>query len=528
MANKNTAANPRWLELGKFLAGVVFVAFFGFVIECLMEASLLHDVFRTTAARMFAPYTNYWYARPENAQAPHERAVVVNLGASTLGRLHTAWPMSYGQHARVMERIRQAKPAALFVDIQFQATRDDPSLRQLQTVLCAYQADGIPVYLAAGNETTQGRLRPELETLRNDQGLPCFDKVAVAYTPSDIDHIAWSYPLFSPVGGVPMPSAALALSSVIRGPQMLNQKHNAVMGLTWGGGTQETGPDWQASTQQAHGDAAHPQPSAAQQYYCRRSTWQDLVPLPHFLAHPFTGMTDDRPLCPLHESIEAFALTAPKTAEQTQAQAALLHQRVVLYGTTFDAGDFVNTPQQGEIPGVYLHAQATDNLIRHGADWRRDSMGAAYGHTWEAVIIFLVLCAVAACLDLTRILMRKLKTCITKLCNAPLAWSGHAKLAQLTGHPWNPAIACSMELIYKAVKEVVRKLSFFALGLLLAVPASLLMEHVMHISVIGYGVILATCLLGEAFTQDHEVHQVLEKYWPSHNSAAKHPEGEAG
>lgn len=49
-----------------------------------------------------------------------------------------------------------------------------------------------------------------------------------------------------------------------------------------------------------------------------------------------------------------------------------LHRRAVFYGAAFQmVGDRVTSPVYDELPGVYLHAMAYDNLVTFGRDYKR-------------------------------------------------------------------------------------------------------------------------------------------------------------
>lgn len=270
----------------QLLVAAALVSIVALGIEILTESMLTSDVPRHMAARMFVPYDSYFYSRYAGA-TDRDRIAVVDLGKATLDRYHATWPLTYGQHARILERIRRARPRALFVDFQFQAAREDPSVEGLRASLCAFLADGIKVFLPPGSDNSP--LRPELESLRNPANLPCFEKVSVGYEPDPADRTVWSYPLINGPGEHPMPSAALAMANAMREHPIKPQGHHTLMGLVWGSADDEQGPSWFAqSAHSAQGEASAPRRHSSDQqhsatgeepHYCRPPTAWDVVPL---------------------------------------------------------------------------------------------------------------------------------------------------------------------------------------------------------------------------------------------------------
>lgn len=500
-----------WSAL-RILATAFIVALVGVSMDVLTAGSPVSTMFRHLAARMYAPFDGYFYSRGAAGQALSRRLLVVDLGQQTLARYRTTWPLSYGQHARLLERIRLGRPKAVFVDFQFQAQREDPSLPQLLSVLCAFKADGIPVFMAAGSDAGEGLLRPELEQLRDTQGEPCFRKVAVDYAPDEADRIAWRYPLVSEVGGQAMPSAALAMAQVLRGHAIEVESGEAEMGLVWGSGDAVQGPAWQRATGigAEGGDASgHADSGDSGERYCRPLRWQDQLPLQGFFAGWLGLHQDLRPACPMHQSIEAASLTAPKTAEQDGAQRALLEDRAVFYGGSFEAGDFVGSPLHGDIPGVYLHAQAADNLLHFGDEWLHPELGGRWGEWAEVPVLGGSFFLVALGLALGRRLLARGSRVLRGLWRraGSAGWRPVAAGRPIAGPlGWR----VFLHRFGQELGGTLGRLGQFYVLLLLAVPLSWLLEGAVRVSVIGYGSVLAFCLLGELFSASRETEEAYE------------------
>lgn len=482
----------------KFFLPVLLATLLAFLLELGTDASLVSEVFRSLAARMFAPYASYFYGLGVNATPTTERLIVVDVGVPTLQRYRASGHLTYGQHARLLERIRVARPRAVFIDFQFQSDRVDSSLEQLTDTLCAFHDDGIPVYMSVGSEANEGRLRREIETLQSKDGKACFQKVGVAYRPSEIDRIVWSYPLMSRVGGVSRPSAALAMATQIHG-ENLQEAHSSHMdmGITWGSGSKETGPNWGASTDEVHDQNEIDE----QKHYCRIPTWRDLVSLNVFLTHELRLVKDSRPICPLHESVEAARLTEPKTQEQYRQLDDSLNQRLVFYGGSYDANDFINTPLHDQIPGVYLHAQATDNLLRYGANWRRSELSM----TLAFFVFFCVSFGFVSMRAMLRYMLNVITTHVIHFAPVITIKKFRDHLKQRHSKTNRGLTHKTIRVVAKVFKNLGRQIGLFFIGLLIAIPMSWMMEQLFRVSVIGYGSILAFCLMGEVFVNTTEI-----------------------
>jgi CHASE2 domain-containing sensor protein len=487
------------------------VAAVALIMEIVTEASPWNEAIRHLAARMFAPYDGYFYSNGKNAREATDRILLIDIGEATLRRYRQPWPLSYGHHARLLERIRQGQPAAVFLDIQFESQRDDPTLGALLETLCAFRADDIPVYLAAGSQASQGRLRPELETLRDPQGRACFKKVSVTYDQAAVDRISWTYPLLGEVGDERLPSAALALAEALQGEPLADRNAASTMGLVWGGSALGQGPRWVSDPGSA-GPTAQPK---SDQHYCRGPSWKDLVPLQSFFAR-LGGFTPDwRPWCPMQASIEALELTAPKSQAQSEEQMARIKNRAIIYGVSTDPNDFIVSPLQAELPGMHLHAQATDNLLRFGSQWRQPHIGARWGHSGEMLVTFAAFFSLALAFTLARSGMTRAWGAIRDTIRGPSAGrrartSLAAFLSRLSVR--SPvALKSGFSLLTDSLVHMGGQIVLFYGALLLAVPFSFVLERLLNVSLIGYSSVLAFCLFGELFAATHKARESLEQ-----------------
>lgn len=375
------------------------------IIGCLI-AILVHFLFgeefaTRQQARVYAPIAGENYG---DGQRDAIRVLLIDDAA--LAAAGQVWPARYSYSARLLQAVAQYKPKAIFVDIYYGALRDDPSIAALTRSLCAIRQQGVPLFMAAArNGAGQYALRPEIDALAGS----CFEKVAIQYTPDDIDRVAWSYALNVPgagQGGAALPSAALALYQVGRAPLAVDHHPLAV---SWGSRAAANGVGWARETQGHAGatdaehegaqagagtgahagadDGAHDGAAASTSSYCRASHgWRELLPpgVRNMMYHDV-----DQPLCVFHETLRAgdFARTTPESDARLRRD---IEGKTILIGlATNDSGDFVLSPLHGRIPGIYLHAMVLDNLLVAGQDYARQ-MHLGLGRDYAVMIAFLL------------------------------------------------------------------------------------------------------------------------------------------
>lgn len=295
---------------------------------------------------------------------------VIEVSDRYLDFVGESWPPSYAAYAAMLDDVALYQPASIFLDIAFVHERPDDSLPQLIDSLCRLHAQNIRVYLAGiENEQKQLRLRKELET---EQVQACYTAVGIRYSPAENTKLALTYPLISPgqVGLSPsspqgIPSAAYAIASDHDRDSSLKQalqKHFAehTMALTW------------SLEQQAN------MPWTIWEGCSTTSSWLwELMPQPVRKLLKDGGLwgmknKDLDPACPSHRHVPLNLITDPQTHEARDWLRRNLQAKHVMIGPTVaGVNDMIQSPIHGNIPGVYLHAMALDNLLAFGADFKR-------------------------------------------------------------------------------------------------------------------------------------------------------------
>lgn len=512
---KATALTSEWRSV---VARIVALALAGFVLELVGGQTLLSKSLSSTAAKLFAPVLSWSYSSGDD-QHVSDLIAVVDVDIPLVQQTAGGWPFSYRHHARILDQIRRQKPKALFVDFQFQSPREDPTLLQFQESLCAFKADRIPVFLAVGTETSEGLLRPELESLRDPSGEPCFTKVAVQYEPSPIDQIAWTYALRSSNGHETIRSAGLAMAEAMKDRAIeVGHEQMPTMGLTWAGGKSGQGPKWlDGSSEQNEEEHAE----LVSRHYCKEISAKDLFPLPEWIAAVTGEVADMRPACPRYQSLPASWLTVPKTPLQIQDLKQRLTGRGVFYGGSFDANDLALSPIHGRIPGIFLHAQAADNLMRYGDDWRRSHMGGRniHGHVQEHAVVFLGFLVISIAFSIGRSLLERLWTTIKVVeevffknrARRMVQWCKEISAKFMT---WLPeSLQIVVALVFEKLAEFMVRIGWFYTSLLIAsIPVAWFLENIFDISLIAYAPLLAFTLLGEVFMYFEDAGKAVDKH----------------
>ena len=92
---------------------------------------------------------------------------------------------------------------------------------------------------------------------------------------------------------------------------------------------------------------------------------------PPFLRTLWQGDEVFLPVCPYHRALTMSSLRSSSEAEDRVLQ-DLLGGRFVMIGTNLEGGnDMVTSPVHGDIPGVFMHAMALDNLLTYEGRYKR-------------------------------------------------------------------------------------------------------------------------------------------------------------
>lgn len=272
---------------------------------------------------------------------------VVLFREENLGMLRTHYPVPYAMHADILRALASYQPRAVFVDFAFIDPRPTDDVGELAQALCdlhnARRDRPVRLFVAAPSKVT---VRPELERCAQLVNPEIEEATGVSGVLTYASH----------AGAPPRATPAFALAAAELGVDPLQAP---AMEIIWGKRVADVNRRWMAC----------PEPSLAEAIalVVRHG------PLALRLGCPYTRTITVQQL--LNFSGDADIRD-------------LLHDRTVLYGAGFRlTGDRVESPVYAEMPGVYLHAMAYDNLATFGAHYKRADRQSTAAMVMDAVLL---------------------------------------------------------------------------------------------------------------------------------------------
>lgn len=270
-----------------------------------------------------------------------QKTLVVLFREENLATLHESFPISYARHAEVLEALSVYEPAAVFVDFAFIDQRPGQDVAPLSEAICSLRASGVAVYLAAS--PLPGKAGGD--GLRDGLDRSCFTPVDVQMDTEIGSSGVLTYRACKnligtcePAGLVWTPAFAMAA------PQVgLARADAQQMEIIWGNRASALNESWMDCT--SDGTFVHlrqmlkENPLASK----RKCPHTNTISVLHLLGHFDQKLKDQ-----------------------------VVKGNAVFYGGSFEmAGDRVISPVFDDLPGVYLHAMAYDNLLTFGKDFKR-------------------------------------------------------------------------------------------------------------------------------------------------------------
>lgn len=318
------------------------------------------------------------------SNAGQRQVVVVLIDDAYLMRNETSWPMPYGEQSKLFKRLLAFKPKAVFVDLLYSHDHSfgDPARgsQLLANVFERYQRQGIPLWLAnmgvaRGDAGQANTLAPFAEVSR--PGLVAWEGVDDKY-PLAVQ---------TPIGLMETPAMALyrqfCTTQPCTSPPVAAQAAAAQqpIAVQWGL------------------NLAPEQARIADVRHCAPPRHFVVAAVAQFFQAVFWKLDDSAMArCPYTLTIAASDLEVSDPQDQALL-AELLRDRLVLVGANITStGDLVESPVHGQLPGVYLHAMALDNLINSGMDY--DHEPADFPHlpfNWLDLLQLGLLALIAVC-----------------------------------------------------------------------------------------------------------------------------------
>lgn len=250
-----------------------------------------------------------------------------------LADLKTHYPVPYRLHADIIESLASYEPRAVFIDFAFVDNRDTDALKQLSKAICLLRDGGAKVFLAApiGNAKL-----PEIADDLLDCASPAMPEMDGKTAESGV--LTYFHGRDTDAGFLPTPAFALAADKTGIDPAAGKR-----LEIIWGKGIAPLNRKWMECEE--------------------KRGWKLLKEV---LQHnPLADKLD----CPYHRTITVNHLL--NSVGDADIEAAI-QGKTIFYGAGFRfTGDRVESPVYGEMPGVYLHAMAYDNLATFKKEYKQ-------------------------------------------------------------------------------------------------------------------------------------------------------------
>lgn len=330
------------------------------------------------------------------------------------------WPVRYADHAAVLQTLLAYRPRAIFVDMYFLRERKgDQTAGQLYSLLQMARMQG-HTEIFVGNGFSAEPSTPMQRRLAEQARLvPIFWKGSSATYPLQVPEEQESgdsadndreeatereltKQKYTDFGAYALYRALCVESSPrwkgCKGAALVPPDDStlAPLSVLWGSGVPPKVPpeDETADETANETDAA---PDAEGGSRCTPAPDDLLANLTHlgrFVATGLLGgeMAPQSTRCPYHTTLPVDQLLAMDWSAQgadTDLECRLA-DGVVFYGGSFSGmADLIPSPVHGQLPGVYLHAMALDNLLRFGRGYIRDREDGLLINAvvWLAVVV---------------------------------------------------------------------------------------------------------------------------------------------
>ena len=273
-------------------------------------------------------------------QTGQDRTLVVLFREENLATLRESFPISYARHAEVLEALALYEPSAVFVDFAFIDKRPGQDVAVLSEAICGLQATGVAVYLAAS--PLAGKAGGD--GLRDGLDRSCFTPVDVQMDAETGVSGVLTYRACKSTASCEAPGLLWTPAFKIAAPQVgLARADAQQMEIIWGNRVSKLNESWMDCA--SDGTLVH-----------------------------LRQMLKENPLaskrkCPHTNTISVVHLLG---RFDQKLKDEVVKGRTVFYGGSFEmAGDRVISPVFDDLPGVYLHAMAYDNLLTFRRDYKR-------------------------------------------------------------------------------------------------------------------------------------------------------------
>ncbi|QIP35171.1 CHASE2 domain-containing protein [Komagataeibacter rhaeticus] len=340
----------------------------------LLDPLAMESATKQSSARFLAGLSDAFYGMQDSPA--RDRISVVEVTDKDLSGEYfaTTWPLTYARHAEVIDRMLDAGPAAIMVDIRFNAERAGESLQDtFGPVIARAKRMGVPLFFARG-QLGGG-----------------YDDLPEPLTQSQIIN-GWKMPAgFYPLLLAPPPPQASGDEDGGDGEEGEDAPRTVPVGAF---ALYRTlcASGWQKSCPADMSEHTFGQP-LVERWGLRAPRYQDLYAktdgcLPDIHDMPVLRVWDAarigaralfgyfskdiRQKCQYHLTVPVRYLDRNLEPDVRNLEPAF-RNRVVFYGTHINGDhDVVDVPMIGQEPGVHEHAMALDNLLTYNERYFRE------------------------------------------------------------------------------------------------------------------------------------------------------------
>jgi CHASE2 domain-containing sensor protein len=314
------------------------------------------------------------------AERPGQQAVtVVLIDDTSLRQLGWSVPLAYDAQTQLVGALAYYNPAAIFLDFTYswpQGEDHEAAVRDFVAGLELESGGGrVPIMIGpVRGQTQEDALK--LEPLRRLQsvGVDWSSRTWINYP---FQAVEGSTSVYAGANAPPPPMAAVALYEAYCTRQRALGNDDACapnwlppirgeLALTWGFGASERTTWFNAPSH----DCTMPDRSLLTS---ARVAFEQAWNAVFRAARSSIGRDAAETLCIYSDTVSASQILNPVMAQQQEERLRqLIEHRVVLVGASHSfTSDFHKIPHVGRVPGVYIHAMATDNLITQQRDYIR-------------------------------------------------------------------------------------------------------------------------------------------------------------
>lgn len=313
-----------------------------------------------------------------------DRVAVLLIDDEYLNQVDSAWPLSYAQQELLLEDLMSYEPSAVFLDMLFQHEHgkvgdSNPGLNQLRERIQNMTSAGTPVFIPTllssefGSDGCAQAAPANVDPFAKAQVTPLLIDSGASQT-----YIGWSgcagrypaYVLDDPT--LLTPAFALYSQDRMRGadaepPDVADFAQE--MMVRWGARASEASAEAYEVAGLAQCELLEGQGVWSTSLYVLKQVWE--VMFQTVSQKQQRGRLNG---CTHTDSVSALWLLGGGRDDRNRAWLnEMLRDRIVLVGTQINGlHDRVDSPVNGQVPGVFMLAMALDNYLTYGAEYYRE------------------------------------------------------------------------------------------------------------------------------------------------------------